>query len=94
MKMNKHQQRFADFALQSLMDSPSTARDLAVKYRESGYIPPTVMEAVSVLKRMPEAYISEPRNIGRSALWSITPQHQSGEGFGSSKDEPSPVGTF
>ena len=92
--MNKHQKRFADFACQSLMDSPSTARDLAVKYREAGYVPPTVMEAVSVLKRMPEAYISEPRNVGRSAVWSINPQHQNKEGFGSSNDEPSPVGTF
>lgn len=76
------------------MDSPSTARDLTVKYREAGYVPPTVMEAVSVLKRMPEAYISEPRNVGRSALWTINPQHQNAVVFGSSNDEPTQTETF
>lgn len=92
--MNKHQKRFADFAHHSLMDSPTTARDLAVKYREAGYVPPTVMEAVSVLKRMPEARITEPRNVGRSAVWSIVAEHQNEGEIGSSSDEPTQEGTF
>lgn len=89
MGMNKSQERFANFARTVLSKSPTTAHELSAMYGDVGYVAPTTMQTVSILKRMHDAYIQEPRNVGRSAVWSVREEVSSREVVGSSNDEPS-----